>query len=109
MDNDDPAEELTDEELVRRIDVLKHNIRELRAAARACASEYPDSAEEFEEVALAVEDAQAALADSLHSEEDLSEVYRETLHRLQNVRSAFDADLLAAIDDAVATRLRSWE
>lgn len=109
MADDDPSEHPTGEELARRLAVLRDNVRELRAAALACARTHPDSAADFEEMALAFEDAEATLADSIRSEEDLEEVYRETLHRLQDVRRSFDEERVAAIDAAVASRLRSWE
>ena len=109
MEDDHPSKQLSDEEVVHRLTVLRHNIQELRVAARTCAQTHPDFAEEFEEMAHTIEDAEATLTDSVQSEESPHRVYRETLHRLQNIRSVFDDELLTVLDETVAPRLQSWD
>ncbi len=109
MDGDSSDEQLTQAEVRDRLDILEYNIGELRAAARKLARSIPDHADEFDEVGIALEEAEAALRDASEREVPVIEVYRETLHRLQDIRYSFDADLLAAVDDAVDGQLRGWE
>lgn len=109
MDGDSSDEQFSQAVVRDRLDVLEYNIRELRTAARKLARSSPDRADELDEVGVALEEAEAALRDASDREVPVIEVYRETLHRLQDIRYSFDGDLLAMVDDAVDGRLRSWE
>jgi ribonuclease D len=112
-----PSEE---EEVARRIAVLEHNLRELRAAARTLAQEHSEGtetgsrgdrtgAERFEALDRALEDAEAALPESDLAPEETRSAYRTVLHRLQDIRGSFDRRVVAAVDDAVEGRLERWE
>jgi hypothetical protein len=119
-----PSEE--EEEVARRIAVLEHNLRELRAAARTLAQEHSEGtetgtgtetgsrgdrtgAERFEALDRALEDAEAALPESDLAPEETRSAYRTVLHRLQDIRGSFDRRVVAAVADAVEDRLERWE
>ncbi|MFC4358295.1 hypothetical protein ACFO0N_10090 [Halobium salinum] len=122
MVDDSPPDHLPREEVLRRVAVLEHNVRELRAAARALAREHGDGddserdggvdgeldPEAFEAMDRVLEDAEAALPDADSTDEELTRGYEAVLHRLQNVRGSFDEAIVAAVDEAVEGRLDTW-
>lgn len=111
MVDDTPSDRLSPEEVTRRVAVLEHNVRELRLAARSLARDRDADGSGFEELDRALEEAEAALPES--TERDDAEAsyraYRAVLHRLQDVRGSFDEELIAAVDEATAGRLETWE